>query len=73
MIDLPPTLKQLITALRHLPGIGSRSAERMALTFLKTKETWPETLIQSLQATRHNIKWCKQCGFFTEAHDLCEI
>lgn len=73
MIDLPPTLKQLIGALRHLPGIGTKSAERIALTVLKTKETWPEILIQSLQNARQNIKLCVQCGFFTEEHELCEI
>lgn len=73
MIELPPTLKQLISALRHLPGIGTKSAERMALTFLKTKESWPETLIQSLQTARQKIKNCVQCGFYAEENNLCEI
>ena len=73
MIDLPPTLKQLIGALRHIPGIGTKSAERIALTILKTKEIWPEILIQSLQNARQKIKLCVQCGFFAEEHELCEI
>ncbi|MBX7158294.1 MAG: recombination mediator RecR [Verrucomicrobiae bacterium] len=72
-MDLPPTLKQLIHALRHLPGIGTKSAERMALTLLQTSQTWPETLAENLISARQKIKPCKQCGFFSEEHDLCEI
>jgi recombination protein RecR len=73
VIDLPPTLKQLINALRHLPGIGTKSAERIALALLQTQQPWPETLAESLKSARQKIKPCAQCGFFTEEHDLCEI
>ncbi len=69
---LPAPLQNLMTALNRLPGIGKRTAERLALALLE----WPETQLQSLGDDlihlRQRIRPCHQCGNYAET-ELCAI
>lgn len=67
----PSGLESLIEALRCLPGIGPKSAQRMAYHLLQRDRTGAqrlgESVLHALQAIRH----CQLCNTFTEA-DICE-
>lgn len=67
----PSGLESLIEALRCLPGIGPKSAQRMAYHLLQSDRKGAQRLgdavLHALQAIRH----CQRCNTFTE-DDLCE-
>lgn len=72
MIDYPPAVKKLISALRQLPSVGPRSAERLALHILQEDSLYAHALADSLKEARDRIKPCSRCGFFSE-HTVCEV
>lgn len=67
----PSSLEDLIEALRCLPGVGPKSAQRMAYHLLqrdrKGAQRLAETMAHALGAVRH----CSRCNTFTES-DICE-
>ena len=71
-IDYPAPFLQLTRELRRLPGLGPRSAERIALWILSNKDARPTQLAGAVTAAATAIHSCKQCGFFA-TEDLCEI
>lgn len=73
MADLPPSVRRLAEALRRLPGIGARNAQRIAIAILRARQAWPEELADSIRAARENVRACPRCGFFTEREAECEI
>ena len=71
-VEYPPALRQLIAQLRQMPGIGPRSAERIALWMVQAHHDQPEQISKAIANTRHAIHPCKLCGFFAVG-ELCEI
>lgn len=68
-----PLTKQLIDALRSLPGIGPKSAQRMAYQLLSDKgRAKAQTLATALQEATIAVKHCTRCRQFTE-QALCTI
>ena len=63
---LPEPIQQLLAALNKLPGIGPRSAERIALYLLQSNPASVQQLAQSLLETRERIRTCPTCGALTE-------
>ncbi len=72
MADYPPAALRLVASLRKLPGIGPRSAERLALHLLSASLGASEDLAHAVQQAKAQIKPCPECGFFSE-DGLCEI
>jgi len=72
MADYPPAALRLVAALRKLPGVGPRSAERLALHLLSAAPGASEDLAYAVKEARAQIKPCPECGFFSE-DGLCEI
>ncbi len=70
--EYPAAIRDLIAQLRHLPGVGPRSAERIALWIVQTRGEQPEQIARSLTNTRQTVHPCKLCGFFA-TEELCEI
>src|SRR3954451_4138897 len=68
----PPALRDLIAQLRQMPGVGPRSAERIALWIVQAREERPEGIARAITQTRAVIHACAQCGFFA-TEELCEI
>ena len=66
------TLDNLITLLSRLPGVGKKSAARMAYSLLKGDEDFNRKLGQSISELQERIHKCRICGNFTE-EDICEI
>lgn len=65
-------LNQLITALRCLPGIGPRSAQRMAYHLLQRQRQRGLHLASCLQHAMEAIGHCQRCNNYTE-HELCML
>jgi recombination protein RecR len=74
MTEYPPAFNELVEALRQLPSVGPRSAERHALFLLHTDAKVSERLAAALTAARAEIHPCKHCGFYAQGPDaLCSI
>lgn len=67
-----PLLVRLIDALRCMPGIGQKSAQRIAFYLLERDREGAGNLSQALAAAAAGIGHCKRCRMFTE-HELCSI
>ena len=67
-----PSLDALIEALRRLPGIGVKSAQRIAFHLLQHDREGAQYLASSLQAAVDRVHHCQRCHTFTEAV-LCRI
>lgn len=66
MSALPPPITALIAALAKLPGIGPRSAERIALYVVQADPGVARLLAESLVQARERIGFCEICGSLTE-------
>ena len=55
-----------------MPGVGPRSAERIALWMVQARGNQPEEIARVIQQTRQSIHPCELCGYFTTSN-LCEI
>jgi recombination protein RecR len=71
-MDYPKPVQNLIAQIAELPGIGKRSAERIALHLLKAPPDTSRQLAQAILETKSKIRNCSRCGGYTE-HDPCEI
>jgi len=63
-----PTLQALIDALRRLPGVGVKSAQRMAFHLLQHDRAGAQEIAAALQAAATNVRHCERCHTFTEAN-----
>jgi recombination protein RecR len=71
---LPEPIQNLINALERLPGIGPKSASRLAFYFLRADESLSSELAESLTGLKEKIAYCSECFNITEAgRELCEI
>lgn len=66
MSALPDSIIALIAALNKLPGVGPRSAERMALHLVQTDSVAVKQLAEIILHAREKIKFCEICGSLTE-------
>lgn len=73
MTDLfSPRLRELIDALRCLPGVGPKSAQRMAFHLLNTQRDAAVTLSGALAAAAEDVGLCTRCRMLTE-QSLCPV
>ncbi|HSQ09493.1 MAG TPA: recombination mediator RecR [Burkholderiaceae bacterium] len=70
-MKLGPTLDKLVDALKHLPGIGPRSAQRIAFHLLQHDRESAVRLGESLLAAVQSIRHCARCNTLTELQ-ICE-
>lgn len=61
-----PSLAALIDALKRLPGVGVKSAQRMAFHMLQHDREGAQRLAMSLTAAVENVRHCERCHTFTE-------
>jgi len=64
------SLDALVEALRRLPGVGAKSASRMAFHLLQHDREGAQRLSQALHHASMNVRHCTQCHTFTEA-EVC--
>src|SRR5256884_9558110 len=72
MSVLPEPIASLIGALSKLPGIGPRSAERIALHLVQAEAGSVKQLAETILNARERVKLCEICGSLTEKSP-CEI
>ncbi|MGA4643171.1 recombination mediator RecR [Limisphaera sp. 4302-co] len=66
MSGWPEALHTLITALTRLPGVGRRSAERMALFLVQSDPHLAGELAEAIRRARATVHGCSRCGALTE-------
>lgn len=65
------SLNALIQGLRRLPGVGVKSASRMAFHLLQHDREGAQLLAQALSQAASHVRHCERCHTFTE-HEVCE-
>lgn len=68
----PPSIDRLIAEFARLPGIGRRSAERLAFHVLKSNREDAERLAGAISAVKQSVRHCAICFNFTD-HDRCAL
>jgi len=71
-VEYPAAIRALIGELKRMPGIGPRSAERIALWMVQARDARPRDIAAATVSVCDSIHACPQCGFFT-AEPLCEF
>ncbi|MDJ0985120.1 MAG: recombination mediator RecR [Desulfobacterales bacterium] len=72
MSHYPPSIINLIQRIAKLPGIGEKTAERLAMHILRSPRTEVEKLSNSITTAKNKIRLCKQC-FGLSDDDICQI
>ena len=65
-------ISELIEQLATLPGIGSKTAQRLAFHIISMPEEKVDKLSKTLTETRRNVRYCKECQTLTDT-ELCPI
>lgn len=68
----PKSIQNVIEAFKYLPGIGDKTAERMAMHLLNLDKIQTDFLADSIKTMKDKIKRCKVCGNFTD-EDECFV
>jgi len=71
-IEYPSAIRDLVGQLKRMPGIGPRSAERIALWLVQSRDARPKEIAETLNNTADSVRPCGKCGFFTVG-EICEI
>lgn len=71
---LPEPILNLVNALERLPGIGPKSASRLAFYFLRADESLSTELAEALTGLKQKIAYCSECFNITDAgRELCDV
>ncbi len=71
--DYPVEVQQLVAHLKRLPGIGLRSAERIAVALLRDGSHFPRDLARAIDTAKSGVTACTDCGFFLSAGQACTL
>jgi len=69
---LSPSVENLVAQLTRLPGIGSRTAQRLAFHVLQTEKEEALALAGAIEEVKERVRFCRECGNLTE-EELCAI
>jgi recombination protein RecR len=69
---LSPSVDNLVAQLTRLPGIGSRTAQRLAFHVLSTPKEEALALATAIVEVKERVRFCRECGNLTE-EELCGI
>ena len=72
MSKAPDAFTRLINALKILPNVGPKSAQRMAHQLLQSKREQAQELVDALQYALKQVQHCRMCNTFCEG-SLCDI
>ncbi|EKE82843.1 recombination mediator RecR [Idiomarina xiamenensis] len=72
MTVISPLIDKLITALRQLPGVGQKTAQRMAFQLLERNREGALSLADALQQACQRVGRCQRCRTFSET-DICRL
>ena len=69
---LSPAVDNLVAQLTRLPGIGSRTAQRLAFHLLQVQKQEALALAEAIHDVKERVRFCRECGNLTE-EDVCVI
>ena len=69
---LSPSVDNLVAQLTRLPGIGSRTAQRLAFHVLSTPKDEALALATAIEEVKERVRFCRECGNLTE-EERCAI
>ena len=69
---LSPSVDNLVAQLTRLPGIGTRTAQRLAFHLLSASKPDALALATAIEDVKERVRFCRECGNLTE-EDLCSI
>ena len=69
---MPDSIIRMIESFKMLPGIGEKTAERMAFSVLNFDDEQIDLFVNSLSDAKNKIKNCSVCNILTE-NDVCNI
>jgi recombination protein RecR len=69
---LSPAVENLVTQLTKLPGIGRRTAQRLAFHILSTRPEDALELARAIEDVKSRVRFCRECGNLTE-EELCPV
>jgi recombination protein RecR len=67
-----PAVENLVSQLTRLPGVGSRTAQRLAFHLLRVPKDEAGALAAAIAEVKERVRFCSECGNLTE-EDVCEI
>ncbi|TML39078.1 MAG: recombination protein RecR, partial [Actinobacteria bacterium] len=67
-----PAIDNLVAQLTRLPGVGTRTAHRLAFHLLRAPKDEALALAAAVQDVKERVRFCKECGNLTE-EELCSI
>ena len=70
--EYPEAIRELIAQLKRMPGVGPRSAERIALWMVSARNAKAGDISTAIRIVSEEIHPCEQCGFFT-TEPVCKI
>ncbi len=68
----PPSIRRLVKQISKLPGIGEKTAERLALHILRTPFKEAETLSRAILEMKEKVRFCGKCYALSDG-DICNI
>lgn len=71
-MSFSPLIRQLIDALRGLPGVGPKTAQRMALNMLERDRNVARHLAHALEAAMDGVGYCQRCRMLSET-EICSL
>jgi recombination protein RecR len=69
---LSPSVENLVAQLTRLPGIGSRTAQRLAFHILQVSKNEANALADAIRDVKERVRFCNECGNLTE-EEMCAI
>ncbi len=69
---LSPAVENLVVQLTKLPGIGRRTAQRLAFHILSARPEEALELARAIEEVKERVRFCRECGNLTE-EDLCDV
>ena len=72
MLGSLPSFARLVAELSKLPGVGSKTAARLAFHLLRTTDRDVEALAEALLEMKRNVRFCSRC-FHVSEEELCQI
>lgn len=72
MTGYPSSMKSLIEELSKMPGIGPKSAQRIAFYILRSPGNDAEALSKAISKVKNSVRFCKSCNNLSD-EELCEI
>ena len=71
-MSIPPSLERLVRELARLPGIGQKTAQRLAFSILRDDASRARALAEAILQVKEKIRFCARCFGFAE-EELCTI